>query len=383
MMTRLATCAVMFSAAWCTLAGADAPATQARSGGAAKPVDLVICLDTSGSMDGLINAARTKLWAIVSDLALARPAPRLRVALLSYGNDGNAAADGWVKIEAGFTEDLDLVSQKLFALTTNGGTELVARVLKTGVEQLSWDASPAALKLMFVAGNESAEQDQQLSLRDVCKQAIEHGIVVNSIYCAEAGAAVDQIAPKWREIAALADGQFAAIDQENGTVVIATPFDAELNKLNLALNDTYIPIGAAGEAGRANQVAQDSNALSLNREACSSRAVAKASALYSCSWDLIDALRSKQVKLEEVKATDLPAPMQSMTIEQRQAHVDAKAKQRSEVQKAIQDVDRKRQEFIAAELKQLSNDQTKAFDVMVRKAVRAQATAKGFSFGNP
>ncbi|MHC4652135.1 MAG: hypothetical protein ACYTES_14940 [Planctomycetota bacterium] len=43
-----------------------------------RTVDLAICLDTSGSMSGLINAARQKLWAIVNELALAEPTPKLR-----------------------------------------------------------------------------------------------------------------------------------------------------------------------------------------------------------------------------------------------------------------------------------------------------------------
>ena len=81
-------------------------------------------------MQGLIDAARAKLWAVVNDLALARPQPRLRVALLTYGNDGHQAENGWVRLDVPFTTDLDLVSQNLFALTTNGGTELVGRVIQ-------------------------------------------------------------------------------------------------------------------------------------------------------------------------------------------------------------------------------------------------------------
>ena len=124
-----------------------------------RTVDLVICLDTSGSMKGLIDSARRKIWAIVNDLALAKPTPRLRVALLTFGNHGNDAAAGWVRVESGLTEDLDLISQKLFVLTTNGGEEYVGRVLQTGLEKIQWQEDANALKLMVVAGNESADQD--------------------------------------------------------------------------------------------------------------------------------------------------------------------------------------------------------------------------------
>ncbi len=73
-------------------------------------VDLAICLDTSGSMRGLLDSARQSIWAIVNDLALAKPAPRLRIALLTFGNDGHSKANGWVRVDTGFTGDLDLVS---------------------------------------------------------------------------------------------------------------------------------------------------------------------------------------------------------------------------------------------------------------------------------
>src|SRR5690606_29410391 len=113
-----------------------------------RAVDLAICLDTSGSMQGLIDAARQGIWAIVNDLALAKPAPALRVALLTFGNDRHDAARGWVATQTGFTADLDLVSQKLFALTTDGGTELVGRVLQTALDELDWSTDADALRLV-------------------------------------------------------------------------------------------------------------------------------------------------------------------------------------------------------------------------------------------
>ncbi len=132
-------------------------------------IELVICLDTSGSMDGLLNSARQKLWTIVNDLAKAEPTPRLRVALLSYGNDGHKSENGWVKVDTPFTEDLDTVSQKLFALTTGGGTELVGRVVQTSLQELDWHSSAGALRMIFVAGNESADQDEQVAVDKICE----------------------------------------------------------------------------------------------------------------------------------------------------------------------------------------------------------------------
>jgi len=344
---------------------------------AAQPVDLAICLDTSGSMNGLIDAARQKLWAIVNDLALAQPIPRLRVALLTFGNDGHPAEMGWVRVDHAFTEDLDAISQQLFALTTNGGTELVGRVLKAASERLEWSDDPAALKVVMVAGNESAEQDSEVDFRTICKSLIERGIVVNSIYC---GNPADGLAPAWQEVARRADGQFASIDQQNGTIVISTPFDGELAALSSAINETFIAYGAAGQAAAENQVRQDQNAQGCNDAAAAARACTKAGAFYKCSWDLVDAVKGGSVKLEDVKKEELPEKMRELTIDERRKCVDAAWAKRQEIQKKIQGVGEKRARHIEAEMHRQGAKDDAAFDRAVRDAIRRQAESKGFRF---
>ncbi len=349
------------------------PETQKR------PVDLVICLDTSGSMQGLIESAKQKLWGIVNDLALAEPTPELRVALLTYGNDGHNPENGWVNIESGLTEDLDLISQKLFALTTNGGTELVARVIHNSLTKLAWHPSADALKLIVVAGNESADQDREMPFREVCKQTISQGIMINSIYC-HYNSDDPTVELGWREVAKLADGQYAAIDHDNGTVVIATPFDDQLADLSTATNATYIPIGTNGQRAWANQTAQDANAASLNSAAAASRAQTKGSAIYVCSWDLVDAFNLKNLKIEDVKKEDLPENMQEMTVQERTAYVNEMSQKRAGIRKQINELNDKRLAFITEEMKKQNLDDSKSFDNAIRKAVREQAAAKGFTF---
>lgn len=353
---------------------APAPTLEAQ-----RTVQLAICLDVSGSMDGLIDSARQQLWAVVNELATAEPMPNLTVALLTFGNDGYNPENGWVEIQTPFTNDLDLVSQQLFALTTNGGTELVGRVLNK-TNELAWDPSDDALKLVIVAGNESADQDQEMSFRDVCKKLIAQGIMVNSIYC---GPNEDGLAPAWREVAQLADGQYASINHNQPVIAIATPFDDQLATLSASLNETYIPIGATGEAGWANQQAQDENAASLNTQTAATRAATKASSNYRCSWDLIDACKMGQVKIEEVDVKDLPEELQKMSDEERAAHIAKLAERRESVQKEIAEVNVKYQAYVQAELEKQAIDASKSFGSAVAKAVREQAMAKGFTFPEP
>jgi hypothetical protein len=364
------------------LAAVADPADAPRKTPVAAAVDLAICLDTSGSMDGLIESAKIKLWEIVNDFAMAKPTPKLRVALLTYGNDGHNAENGWVSIDAALTDDLDSISQKLFALRTNGGTELVGRVVRAANEQLNWNASPHALKLIVVAGNESADQDRQFQFRDVCRATIAKGVMVNSIYC---GNPADDIAPAWREVATLADGHFAAIDQSSGVIVISTPFDDELAKLSADINTTYIPYGAQAEAASRNQTMQDHNAASVNTAVAAQRCVTKGGSLYwNGSWDLVDACKQADFKLEDVKPEELPQAMRNMTIEQQREHVKQMDARRVQIQSSIADLSVKRQQFVEAEMKKNAEaGSANSFDSAIRKAIREQAASKGFIFEQP
>jgi hypothetical protein len=302
--------------------------------------------------------------------------PDLTVALLTYGNDGYNPENGWVDVQTEFTTDLDLVSEKLFALTTNGGTELVGRVLNKASE-LAWNPSDDALKLVIVAGNESADQDQQIPFRDACRKLIAQGIMVNSVYC---GPETDGIAPAWREVAQLADGQFASIDHSQPVLAIASPFDDQLATLSTELNRTYIPLGAVGEAGWMNQARQDENAQSLNSNVAAQRAVTKSTANYRCSWDLIDACKSGSVKLEEVAVDDLPEEMRAMSDDERTAHVEALSARRAALQGEIATINEQYQAFLREEMARQAVDASKTFGSAVSNAVREQAAAKGFTF---
>jgi len=228
---------VLLQSVWLPSGRALEPDQVYRPEGQRNAIDVAICLDTSGSMEALLEAARLKLWAIVNDLALAQPTPRLRVALVTYGNRYNDHREKYVKIESDLTADLDRVSQRLFELTAEGGIEYVGQVLKTALEELAWTASDEALKLVFVTGNEAADQYSEVNFQDIGETANLQGIFVNAIYC---GRHDEGYANSWKEMTELVQGQFATIDHRRGTVIVDTPFDSELAELSAAINDTYL-----------------------------------------------------------------------------------------------------------------------------------------------
>lgn len=367
----------------CSLVAALASQSRALAspdpiaGCARRPVDLVICLDTSNSMDNMINSARARLWDVVNELSRMKPTPALRVGLLSYGTPtDSSASSGWVKRQIDLTNDLDSVYGKMMALSTNGGDEFVGWVLNDALRTMSWSRDPAALKLIFVAGNESADQAaESFNFRRVCQDARRDGIVINAIY----GGGRDQgISEKWNEVAQHGSGSFSPIDMQKATAQIETPQDKILIELNAKLNATYVAFGSRGREAQQNQMAQDENAVRLGSQSASARVAAKSTSQYTNSyWDLVDAYSEAEFNHAGVKKEDLPANMQNMSLEERDKYIAELRTQRAKIQAEIKEANVARERVIAEKRKAQPNGAEGLDDAML-KALREQAKAKGF-----
>lgn len=341
-------------------------------------IDVVIALDVSDSMSGLIGSAKQRLWDIVNEFGRAQPQPELRISIVTFGNPDYGAESGFVRIDQAFTRNLDAVNQTLFSFATNGGDEYVARAISTAVDQLDWSTEPDALRILFVAGNESARQDPQISVLAATQMANAKGIVVNTIYCGDED---EGLSAGWQDVATMTNGLYASIDQNSAAVAnIATPMDNRLTELNQALNDTYIAYGDIGEQSREQQLKQDANASRMSGATAASRVVTKAGKLYDNSeWDLVDAVGSGMT-MDEFAAENLPASMQPMSAEERQEFVSEKADQRAALQAEIQDLDRGRRDYMEAEKKKLAADMPQGLDEVIQSGIRSMAEAKGFTF---
>jgi hypothetical protein len=344
---------------------------------ATRPVDVVLCLDTSGSMNGLLDSARRRLWAVVNDMAKLEATPTLRVAVYSYGNNSYDPARGWVRKETDLTTDLDEVHKRLHTLTiaSANSSELVARVTRDAVADLKWSADANALRLVFVCGNEQADQDTVVSLKDVAASARARGVVVNTIYC---GPANHTDAAGWKEFATACDGKFANIEQNRTAAEeIATPFDAEIAKLGVKINDTYLWYGANGRDGALKQLAGDQAARG---GAAADRAATKAGRFYkNAEADLIDRVcADKTFDLKKLKNEELPEEMRKLKPEDREAYVKKKATEREEIQKKVTDLTTRRALYVEAERKrQPTPPAEKALDEALREILRDQAGSKG------
>ncbi|HKB41008.1 MAG TPA: vWA domain-containing protein [Gemmataceae bacterium] len=357
---------------------AVSPSARAADKKAAN-IDVVICLDVSNSMDGLIASAKAKLWDIVNDLGKVKPSPNLRVGLYSYGHNNYPRDRGWVRKELDLTTDLDSVYQKLNGLTTYGGDEYVARVCRDAISEQKWSEDKKSLKMIFVCGNEPANQDPQVHLKDVAQMALKKDIVINTIYC---GPATHPEAKGWREFAVMAEGRFASIDQEGGTVAIATPQDKKLAELSGKLNTTYVAYGKEQmrREKAVNQATQDANAAKLPG-AAAARATSKGGALYRNSdWDLVDRLiDDPKFDITKVPEKELCDELRKLKPEERVKYVKDQLEKRRGIQKEIMQLSKERDEYLKKESKKNAKKGDKAFDEAVRGTLREQAARKGLT----
>ncbi len=345
-------------------------------------IQVAIVLDTSNSMDGLIDQTRNQLWQVVNEFSSARQngiRPILEIALFEYGNDGNASGEGYVRMLNGFTRELDAVSAGLFSLTTNGGSEYCGFAIETAVNSLQWSQSDSDIKTIFIAGNESFAQGP-ISYRAAARLAGEHGISINTIH---AGSHEEGIRDQWRSGALLAGGDYMSIDANQQVVHIVAPQDDRIAELNARLNQTYLPYGDSGAENSQRQMEQDSLSSGISSGLLAKRAKSKASAFYDNSnWDLVDALKQGKVEAEELAQMEdekLPEPMLGMSAQEKLDYVEQQAQSRSRIQQEISELSESRAVYVAEK----KSEQVVAAPSMsdaLTNAIKKQADQKDFSF---
>lgn len=318
-------------------------------------IQVAILLDTSSSMDGLIEQAKSRLWNIVNTLTTLKyngKAPQIEIALYEYGNDG-ISNDNYIRQKTAMTSDLDLISQQLFALTTYGGLEYCGAVINEAVKSLKWGTNDADMKLIYIAGNESFAQGN-MPYKTAIKKALEKGIYVNTIHCGHPESGISDL---WKDGATVGKGKYFNIDHNVRVRHIDTPYDDRISACNMRLNNTYIGYGRIGQERKETQMAQDMNAEKVSKSNYAERAVSKTKSVYNnSSWDLVDKVKADKKALSEIKESELPVELQGKTKAELEKVVAEKTKEREAIQKEISDLAKKRQEYIDQKLKETDPD---------------------------
>src|SRR5262245_12400832 len=216
------------------LAGMATPALAAPEPIARKPkVEVVFCLDTTGSMGGLIDGAKAKIWSICNQIAGGKPTPDLKVGLVAYRDRG----DEYVTKVFDLSDDLDAIHGHLKKFVAAGGgdaPESVNQALDDAVNKIKWSDDKKTLRIIFLVGDAPPHMDYKDDVKypDTCKKAVEKGLIINTIQCGTDA----ECTRVWKDVAVKSEGSYAAIPQDGGVVVVSTPFDAKLSELNRDLS---------------------------------------------------------------------------------------------------------------------------------------------------
>jgi hypothetical protein len=342
-------------------------------------IQIALLLDTSNSMDGLIDQAKTQLWDIVNKMSSAHCNEQqalLEIALYEYGNSGLSHKDGFVRKVLSFSTDLDLISKELFSLRTNGGEEYCGTVIDRSLKQLEWKNGKNDLKMIFIAGNEGFNQGA-MPFSSSIAQAIEKEVVVNTIFCGDWNTGTQL---QWKEGAVLGKGEYMNLDHNQKSTYVATPYDDEILEWNKKLNDTYVYYGRQGQDRKAVQLSMDEVVEEVSTQANVKRSVAKSSVNYrNSSWDLVDAMDDKDAKKEVFKEENLatlPDSIRHKSNEEITAFAKAKKQERIAIQNKIKEHNKKRDQYIAAQ----SLTETNALESAMFQAIKKQSVSKNYQW---
>lgn len=342
-------------------------------------IEAVFVLDTTGSMSGLIEGAKQKIWTIANEMANAQNTPDIRMGLIGYRDRG----DQYITRRFELSRDVDGLYANLQAFAAGGGgdgPESVNQALHEAVNQMGWSDDPSVYRVIFLVGDAPPHMDyeQDVPYQTSIRQASARGIVVNAIQCGRN----TQTRAIWQAIAHQSQGNYAAIEQNGGMVAVATPVDDDLARLNRELSKTVLAYGGGEEQreildklDRAKKAAAPSVASRL------SYMTKKGGALNSGRRDLVAAIESGDVALEAVPEAELPAELKGKDREERAAVVAEKNAERKRIQSEIAQLVDERDRFLADErARRVAEGDADGFDDKVLDAVRSQAAQKGIVY---
>ena len=358
---------------WQPLFAKTAPTPQSKP-----RIEVCFVLDTTGSMGGLIEGAKQKIWSIANEMISAQPTPELKLGLIGYRDRG----DEYVVKSFSLTDDIDAIYGHLREFQAGGGgdaPESVNEALAEAIHKMPWSSDNKVLKIIFLVGDAPPHMDYPNGPKypDLCREAAKKDLIINTIQCGE----MAETKPIWQEIAKMSEGSYVGISQSGNVAVISTPMDKELSRLNERIGATLIPYGdsklqaevhAKYAAAKSAPVSAMADRLSYN---------SKTGKAVQGRGELVDALNDKTLKLEEIDQKQLPTELQKLDRSELQKRIAKTRDERADLQKQIVEVSKKREAYIQSENKRLAAEgKGDAFDQKVTETLHAQAAKKGISY---
>lgn len=345
-------------------------------------IDVVFALDTTGSMGGMIEAAKEKIWSIASNMAAAQPAPEIRMGLVAYRDRG----DNYVTLVRDLSTDMDSMYASLMEFQADGGgdgPESVNKALDDALNKISWSQDPNTYKVIFLVGDAPPHMDyaNERQFPQIVADASKRQIVVNTIQCGQ-----DQgTHNSWTRIAQLGGGEYFQVDQSGSALALSTPFDKKIAALSKMLDETRIYYGTEKQKEKQQKKLDAAEKLHAGSsvESRARRAEFNLSKSGESNFlgenELVDDVASGRIELKNIDTKQLPAPMQAMAPTEQKKLLTDKAVQRKELRQQIQALSDERSDYLKRKVEELGSSKD-SLDHKIQSAVKAQAAKKGFEY---
>jgi len=345
-------------------------------------IEVVFVLDTTGSMSGLIDAAKEKIWSIASTMASAQNSPDIKMGLVAYRDRG----DEYITKNVALSSDLDSMYAQLMDFKADGGgdtPESVNQGLDDAVNKMTWSQDQQTYKVVFLVGDAPAHMDYQDDMKypEIMALAKENGIIINTIQAGNDS----QTTRNWQQIASLGAGDYFQVEQEGNAVAIASPFDKEMAKLSEKLDNTRLYYGDKDE--KIKQASKVAAARKLHKEASDESRARRAEFNASPSGksnflgnsELVDAISSGRVDISSIKNKNLPASIQAMPVEEQELVIRQKAQERDVLEKEMKVLAEKRNDYLKKEVDDAGGKKD-SLDAKIYSSIWSQAKEKGIVY---
>jgi len=338
-------------------------------------VEVLFVLDTTGSMGGLIEGAKQKIWSIATAIAAGKPTPKLKVGLIAYRD----VDDDYVTKIYNLTGNIDDIYEKLTSFEAGGGgdgPEHVNRALDEAIRKISWsDDSRNTLKIVYLVGDAPPHMDYKdgYHYKKTIGIAKQKGIIINTIQCGDES----DTTPYWKEIAQLGRGRYVQIAQTGNVTVVETPYDQKLAELNDRYSETFIPYGREGEKREKEISMADESLRSTTSKASKASYQALNGGSYFGYSDLLNAIKEKKVDVNALKKSDLPDALRKLDQKDLKLYLKKRQDDRDRIQARILELGRKRTEYINEKSKK---NRGKSFDGELFDMLKEQGKTKGIRF---
>jgi Mg-chelatase subunit ChlD len=344
-------------------------------------MQVVFALDATGSMSGLISAAKEKIWSIVSSLTQTETAPDIEVGLIFYRDRG----DEFVTRRIPLSDSIDMVYSELMMIDAGGGgdgPESVNQGLNEAVELFKWDKDTSTYKSVFLVGDYEPHMNYRndVPYYTTCKIARNKDIILNTILMGTNPKA-EKI---WKEIASCNQGAFVNVNMNANDITVNTPYDSTISALNDKLDDLRYYYGTAEVRSNGNSYKSKGKTLT----AASSGAVKAQRAEYNTYYymnskggkkqnELLSDFASKQVQLDSLKKADLPDELKHLSKDSLAIVVKQKVQLRDSLQKQLNAEVAKRNSYIEADLSKRNKSEVEgSFNNVIFKSIQKQTQKK-------